>query len=229
MIAGDQEGIYVDIVWDGITRAETLWSEAVRLRNALADAAKNYQWPRMLELLSKYGDLVNTTRPGGSSLFTPLHQAAHGGAPVEVVQRLIDMCAFRTVQNARGERPVDVAERRGHRHLLGVLAPEYKHHVPAGVLLKLQSHFHVVIRGRIDRELPDQGLRLPELEVLLELERPHMWFPVPGMYGGFSYWLESIGADAKLVSESWCRVAGGSGQRHEITSVGSRLVEEGFV
>jgi hypothetical protein len=49
------------------------------------------------------------------------------------------------------------------------------------------------------------------------------------MYGGFSYRLASSGADAKLISESWCRVVGGSGQRHEITSEGSRLVEEGFV
>jgi hypothetical protein len=56
-----------------------------------------------------------------------------------------------------------------------------------------------------------------------------MWFPVPGMYGGFSYRLESVGVEAKLVSESWCRVVGGSGQRHEITSAGSQLVEEGFV
>ncbi len=56
-----------------------------------------------------------------------------------------------------------------------------------------------------------------------------MWFPVPGMYGGFSYCLELTGADAKLVAESWCRVVGGSGQRHEITTYGSRLVEEGFV
>ena len=101
--------------------------------------------------------------------------------------------------------------------------------VPVGVLLKIQAHFHAVIRARIDRQLPDHGLRLPELEPLLELDRPHMWFPVPGMYGGFSYRLESPGVEAKLVSESWCRVVDGSGQRHEITSEGSRLVEEGFV
>jgi hypothetical protein len=56
-----------------------------------------------------------------------------------------------------------------------------------------------------------------------------MWFPVPGMYGGFSYRLEAAGVEAKLVSESWSRVVGGSGQRHEVTSEGSRLVEEGFV
>jgi hypothetical protein len=97
------------------------------------------------------------------------------------------------------------------------------------VLLRIQSHFHEVIRGRIEEALPDNGLLLPELRPLLELERPRMWFPVPGMYGGFSFWLESTGVAARLVSESWSRVEGGSGQRHEITSAGSRLVAEGFV
>ena len=142
---------------------------------------------------------------------------------MEVAQQLIGVWAWRTLQNARGERPVDVAERRGHRHLLGVLAPALKHLVPVGVLLKIQYHFHAVIRGRIDRQLPDHGLRLPDLEPLLELDRPHMWFPVPGMYGGFSYRLESAGVDAKLVSESWCRVVGGpaNGMRSHRRAVGS--------
>jgi hypothetical protein len=223
------EGFRVDIVWDGITRAETLNEGAAKVRHALADAGKSYNWPWVVELISEHKELVNTTRPDGASLYAPLHQAAHGGARVEVAQRLIGMLAWRTLQNARGERPVDVAERHGHRHLLGVLAPDLKRFVPAGVLLKIQSHFHAVIRERIDGQLPGHGLRLPELEPLLELDRPHMWFPVPGMYGGFSYRLESSGVEAKLVSESWCRVVDGSGQRHEITSAGSQLVEEGFV
>lgn len=55
------------------------------------------------------------------------------------------------------------------------------------------------------------------------------WFAVPGMYGGFRFWLEGQGQLTKLVSESWCRVMGGSGQRHEITSDEAKLVEEGFV
>jgi hypothetical protein len=219
----------VDIVWDGITRNETLHEGAAQARHALADATKSYNWPRVLEVLSEHKDLVNTTRPGGSSLYAPLHQAAHGGAPVEVAERLIGMLAWRTLQNARGERPVDVAERQGHRHLLGVLAPEYKHHVPLGVLLKIQANFHAVILGRAERLVQERELRLPELEPLLELDQPHMWFPVPGMYGGFNYRFEVTGVEAKLVSSSWCRVAGGSGQRHEITSAGSRLIEEGFV
>ncbi|MBW4490330.1 MAG: hypothetical protein KME12_21330 [Trichocoleus desertorum ATA4-8-CV12] len=73
------------------------------------------------------------------------------------------------------------------------------------------------------------GLRLPELEPMLEIEEPKMWFLVPGMYGGFSYWFDGEGKNAKLISESWCRVVGGSDQRHEITSEEGKLVDEGFV
>ena len=61
------------------------------------------------------------------------------------------------------------------------------------------------------------------------METPHVWFAVPGMYGGFSYRLEKAGVEPKLITESWSRVVDGSGQRHEITPTRSRLVEEGFV
>jgi hypothetical protein len=110
----------VDIVWDGITKPDTLSASAVRVRNNLADAAKLYDWQRMFEVLLEHEQLVNTTRPGGESWFAPLHQAAHGGATIEVAERLVGTGAWRTLQNARGERPIDVAVRTGHRHLLVV-------------------------------------------------------------------------------------------------------------
>lgn len=69
----------MDIVWDGIARAETLNEDAVETRHALADAAKRYNWPRVLRLIAEHQELVNTCRPGGSSLYAPSHQAAHGG------------------------------------------------------------------------------------------------------------------------------------------------------
>ena len=219
----------MDIVWDGITRSETLDGWAATARNELADAAKACNWVRVLELVSEHGEFVNSCRPDGQSLFAPLHHAAHAGARVDVVHRLIEMGAWRTLQNARGERPVDVAERQEHHHLRDALQPVLKHRVPLGVLLKIQYQFHEVIRGRIAGRVPDHGLRLPELEPLLELDRPQMWFPVPGMCGGFSYRLKSTGVEAELTSESWCRLVDGSAQRHEITSGGARLVEEGFV
>jgi hypothetical protein len=131
----------MDIVWDGITRAETLNEWAANARSALADAARAYNWPRVFELVSEHREFINSCRPSGESLFAPLHQAAHAGAPVEVVHRLIEMGAWRTLQNARGERPVDVAERKAHHHLREVLEPVLKHRVPLGVLLKIQAHF----------------------------------------------------------------------------------------
>jgi hypothetical protein len=219
----------MDVIWDGVTRTEDLKEEWARTRHAPADAAKRYDWPRVLEMITEHRELANTTRLGGSSLYTVLHQAAHGGAKSEIVDQLLRLGAWRTVLNARGERAVDVAERCGHRHLLDILAPVYKHSVPLGVLLKVQARFHCVIRGRAEELVTRQQLRLPELEPLLELDDPKMWFAVPGMYGGFSFCLVEFGVGAKRVSESWCRVVGGSGQRHEITSAGSELVEEGFV
>lgn len=101
--------------------------------------------------------------------------------------------------------------------------------VPEETLLAIQQHFHEVIRGRAARLIDEQKLELPELTQLLSSDELKAWFPIPGMYGGFSYWFEGEGELAKLVTESWCRVVGGSGQRHEITAQGSKLVDEGFV
>jgi hypothetical protein len=219
----------MEVVWDGVTKPETLDVSVAATRATLADAAKNYTWPKVFKILASHPEIVNCCRPGGSSLYAPLHQAAHGGASEEVVGKLIELGAWRTLQNAHGERPVDVAKRTGHAHLSPLLEPVYRRRVPTGVLRKIQEYFHEVIHRRADELVRDHALRLPELEPLLELEEPVMWFAVPGMYGGFSYRLEGAGAKAVLVSESWSRIALGSGQRHEITSAGSKLVAEGFV
>jgi hypothetical protein len=49
------------------------------------------------------------------------------------------------------------------------------------------------------------------------------------MYGGFSYWFELKNDELELISESWSRIAGGSGERHIINKNGCILVDEGFV
>lgn len=96
-------------------------------------------------------------------------------------------------------------------------------------LAAIQRHFHRVIRGRAAKLLRKHKIKLPELAPLPKAEDRKAWFPVLGMNGGFSYWLEGDGERLTLITESWCRVVGGSGQRHEITSSGCRLVDEGFV
>lgn len=63
--------------------------------------------------------------------------------------------------------------------------------VPSDILAKLQSYYHSVIKGRVNGLSEAMNLRIPELTLLLKLEIPEMWFSVPGMYGGFSYRLET--------------------------------------
>src|SRR5687767_13762213 len=104
----------MDVPWDGLTMPGTLTEEAARCRSELADAARLYNWARVVDLLSEHPELVNCHRLGGTSLFAPLHHAAHGGATLAVIRKLLELGAWRTLQNARGERPVDVAERMGH-------------------------------------------------------------------------------------------------------------------
>ena len=221
----------MSVIWDGIAASHALSEGHIAVRHELADAAKGYDWTKVLSLLEAHPSLVNTTRPDGTSLYAPLHQAAHGNASPEICEALVRLGAWRMLENARGERAIDVAMRLNHERLASVLQPVRLSHVPFGVLQKIQTHFHAVILGRAADLVRDGHLRLPEIGQLLEthIDAEPIWFAIPGMYGGFSYRLAADGVDARLVAESWCRVAGGSGQRHEITSAGARLVEEGFV
>lgn len=102
-------------------------------------------------------------------------------------------------------------------------------HITEVDLLEIQRHFHAVIRERAAELINKSGLALPDLAPLLHSQEPKAWFPIPGMYGGFQYWFDFERNEAKLITKSWCRIAEGSGQRHEITASGSRLVDEGFV
>ena len=72
---------------------------------------------------------------------------------------------------------------------------------------------------------PQAVLRYPPVAIMHETPARRLWFPVPGMYGGFDIQLR----DGYLEVASWCRVVGGSGQRHVITEDRTTLVEEGFV
>jgi hypothetical protein len=216
-------------VWDGVTLSSSLTDQAVRARHDLADRAKNDDWSGVVALLTGHPEMANLTRLDGSSRYAPLHQAAHAGATAEVAERLIELGAWRLLRTANGELPIDIARRRGHHHLLDVLQPRPAVEIGANELADIQQHFHEVIRGRVAALVDQHALRLPELAVLTEADPPAAYFAVPGMYGGFAYRLETADPGWRLVSESWWRVIGGSGQRHEITARGARRTAQGFV
>eukprot|EP01087_Luapelamoeba_hula_P004184 TRINITY_DN14125_c0_g1_i1.p1 TRINITY_DN14125_c0_g1~~TRINITY_DN14125_c0_g1_i1.p1 ORF type:complete len:108 (-),score=17.28 TRINITY_DN14125_c0_g1_i1:116-439(-) len=99
------------------------------------------------------------------------------------------------------------------------------------VLPAIQQQLHNTILSRCAGVLKDnKDFEMPQLTTTAPGvgERNAVWCGVPGMYGGFNYWWADE-SKTTLVAESWCRVVGGSGQRHEITTTGFKLVDEGFV
>ncbi len=197
--------------WDGTTRVTS------PVRQRLADCAKRYDWPGVFAILDAEPALVNSVRPGGASWFAPLHQAAHAGAAVAVVERLVGFGGWRGLRTAAGERPVDLARRGKHTHLLDVLEPPRRADVPAETLRRIQVYFHAVIRARVQHLVDGHALRLPELEVLLELAEPRMVFPVPDLHGRFEFRLEPAGPDSRLVVDAFA-------ERHEVTATQVRLL-----
>jgi hypothetical protein len=227
-MGASEKEIQINAIWDGVTKPESLDKMAAELRHCLADACKKCDWNEALRILSDHPELVNSTRPGGQSRFTPLHQAAYGGAPITVVNSLLEFGAFRAIRDSSGRRPLEVAVEQSRTHLVERLQPENRWRIDASSLTSIQSRFHRVIRKRAQALVQEHSLRLPELETMLEALHRRFWFAVPGMYGGFAYWLDDFSLSPRLLVESWCRVVGGSGQRHEITPSRTRLVDVGF-
>jgi hypothetical protein len=100
---------------------------------------------------------------------------------------------------------------------------------PATDLDKIQAHFHELIRSRAGDRLGAQQSNLPVLSRDQGSEDEPGWFPVEGMDGGFKYWWDAASGGLRLMSESWSKKVEGSGQLHEITPAGARLLGEGFI
>lgn len=211
--------------WSGITDPEKLHSGFVDLVDQLADQSRDGNWDAVLQLLGTHANLSpNQWRIGGTSWFTPLHQTAWLGAPVEVVDELINQGAWCSLRNADGDRAIDIARSRGHSHLLDALHVRDLNEPEREKFQAWDQHLADLIVQRT-KSLGPVNFRPVPTEVITLEELESLWFGYPGMYGGF---LISIHRD-RLFIESWSRVVGGSGQAHVITKGGCVLVEEGFV
>ena len=118
----------------------------------------------------------------------------------------------------------------GLRRVLAAVEAPAESVAPAATdLERVQAHFHTLIRSRAGDRLGDQASSLPQLSKEEGSEEEPGWFPIDGMDGGFKYWWDAPAARLRLMSESWSRAVAGSGQLHEITPAGARLLGEGFV
>ena len=113
--------------------------------------------------------------------------------------------------------------------------PESDKNVSKEALDSIQKNFHNLIRyrnrgiERIESWLTANEDILPIISKELLDETEPQWFSVGGMYGGFSYGLIILNDVPTLVTESWIRIVGGSGQQHMITADKVELVARGFV
>ncbi len=201
------------LLWDGVTLRSSFSEQVVQARDRLANAARSGDWATVFDVLADEPGWVNSGRIGGPSRYTPLHQAAWHGANPDVIDRLLDLGAWRTARTARGETARDIALRRRHTQLTELLTPVVRHPVNADVLTRLEHHFHGLIRERVGDLVTKHRLRLPELTMLTEVAKPAFWFPVPGFYGGFQYTLEG---------ENWRSTAGAGSPAAPGRRTGSR-------
>ena len=157
----------------------------------LADYAKSGKWAKVLEVLRPGNHLVNVNQswPGDGSGSTVLHRAAELGAPDEVVSALISRGALRSLRNAEGRTPYEIAVDAGQPDsVLELLRP-----APSPVDVEDRAALDAVVADVIDHYIqPIFGthdlrriVRYPPVEVLHEPPGQELWMQVPLMMGGF--------------------------------------------
>ncbi len=99
----------------------------------------------------------------------------------------------------------------------------------------IEKHFHNLMRYRckdsniVTQWLNENASTLPKITNNLVNDPKVQWYAVDGMYGGYAYILVDRKGKPTLITDSWIRIVGGSGQQHEITQNKIQLVAKGFV
>ncbi|PVG00201.1 hypothetical protein CPB86DRAFT_782801 [Serendipita vermifera] len=233
------EGL-IRIEWDCITREDEVKSEYAKARKKWADAAHQGDWDQVFKMIDEFSydsrALANATRllPKGvrpdpskrPSGYTVLHQAAFHNASEDIAKALIALGCSRYLRTTDGlnQRATDIAESKGFNDLAVVLTPAVDKipQVSDEDLAKIQQHFLKVVVEESHNYFKPETMKLPDLILLREVDK--VWMPIPGMYGGFNLRFE----ENHLITESFCRVVGGSGRTNHITVDGATLVEEGW-
>lgn len=204
-----------------------------------ADSSE-HAWLDCLDIIGDFdGYLGNAIEgedcPFPSRRWTFLHHAAYYNTPVSVLKVIKESGFVMSFKDFEGLTARD--------HIKSTCDISYKEFYKPSFKIKnfntskvnnIEKSFHAVINSRAKDLVQKHNLILPSIAVLLEeiVKENKYWYAVPGMYGGFTISFEfnsdKTDVDA-LVTSSWCRVVGGSGQTHRCTENNWTLTDEGFV
>jgi len=185
--------------------------------------------------LCNYG--TNEESPFPSKIWTIQHHAAHFNAPIEIIEFMVEKHFPMSFKDGEGKTPADHLDVNVDCNYKALFMPRYGlSNLNLENLQKIEENFHAVINGRVKDLVDKYDLILPQLSVSLEVQvaiefLDNGYCAIPGMYGGFTIEFQ-FNADKSdvdhLLTSSWCRIAGGSGQTHKCTPEQSELIESGF-
>jgi Ankyrin repeats (many copies) len=227
--------------WPGTLDAKFLPPKMRLEGNRLAGFAKAGDWPEVFMVLDDERDWVvpYQWRPGGKEWFTVLHQAAWHGAPDHIVDKLIKRGALRSLRDAKGRLPIDVACQQDHPQLIPKLKPP-KPAVHPELLSQMNAPLNELIYGfgpdlvgesnplgaKKPGDVLRKILRCPPVEILPELPRQRLWFPIPGTEAGFRVTL--LQGFLEVVSWS-AELKGFTLPTHVVTPTQILPVDSGFI
>lgn len=219
------------IFWNGIFDAEVFSQDYLKRRNLLADSAKGYAWHSVIDLIEASNKHptesdANVCRPSGATFYTPLHQAARAGAPIGVVEKLLQLGAWKTLRTVDGYTAYDIAVQYKYEHLYGILQPEYDFEFSLAELKKIEENLHNSIKQGPARDIiADKKLRLPSIEPMCEKGNKSMYFKVYGAYGGYKLWIDNSESKLTLYAFFSSRVFDEGGYLYKITEDECRLLK----
>ena len=210
--------------WNGITKSGIYSKDYEDSVQMLFRKLKNSEWNSVFELASSDANLVNCVRPGSDSYYTILHGAARIGAPTEVINKFIDLGAFKTMKTKSGETPFDLARKFGHDEIVNLLIPKINFECDFNTLKSIENNLHLLITKETEGLVYKHSLRLPDISILLEIRHDdRVYFSIPGMMGGVSFSLKCIDKKVVLEVQIESRMWGGA-DYYEVSEVGSRLL-----
>lgn len=180
------------------------------------ELCQSADWTKVFEFLDIHPYLINCCRlpvqgETTASLNTPLHYAASKDAPKDVIKKMLNYGAAKSLKNADGKNAYDIGVSLNieDKKLVLLQLPDVITR-NADTIQVMEEALHGVINGRVEELIKEHGMFLPQLSFFFEMGQ--FYYSVPGMYGGFRVKPHKKGIEVF----SFIRICGGSEQVHVI-------------